>query len=243
MSPFRPFSLAHGLTVGVCLFIAWGLIALGRRWRGSDKEDKLGLVLGGFIACVNVWSALYWALPPTWNIRESLPIQLCDVACLMAPVALITRQRFARSILFYWGIGLSSQAFITPTLRHGIETERFWIFWLVHLAIVGTAIYDLVVRGYRPTWADFRRMLPIGAGYLAVVLFLNWRLGSNYGYLGETLPENTTIIDALGPWPWRIPILVFIGVSLMASMTAIGLRRSHAGPAPAPARGTEAVPP
>ena len=225
MSEFRPFTLAHVLTVAVCLVAGAGLLALGRNWRHTDREKSLGLVWGGFAAGINVWSIVYWAIPPVWNVRESLPVQLCDIACLAVPFAFIPKWRWARCVLFYWGIGLSTQAFVTPTVRVGVDTERFWLFWLVHFAIVGGALYDLIVRKFRPTWADFRRMLPISAVYLALVLTLNWRLGSNYGYLGNTLPQNRTMVDAAGPWPFRIFVLVAIGVALMAFMSWVGRSR------------------
>jgi len=228
VSEFRPFSVQHLVTLGVCGLAGWALIGAGRAWKGTEKEMHLGLVWGGFSVCANLWSWVYWTLPPVWNIRMSLPIQLCDFACLAAPLALITRWRIIRSMLFYWGIGLSSQAFITPTVQVGFESERFWSFWVVHFVIVGTALYEVIVRDFRPTWADFRRMLIPSAAYVALVLVVNWRLDSNYGYLGDTLPENKTIIDALGPWPWRIFIVVAIGVALMGLLTWIGRPRGRA---------------
>jgi hypothetical protein len=44
---------------------------------------------------------------------KSLPLHICDLTRLLVPVALWTNHRAARAMLYFWGLGLSSQAFIT----------------------------------------------------------------------------------------------------------------------------------
>ncbi len=225
MSDFHPFSAAHALTVLVCVAVGAAIITLGTRWKHSPKERAVAHAFAGFALGVNLWSVVFWALPAQWDIRESLPIQLCDLASLLVPAALLTDRRILRSLVFYWGLGLSTQAFITPTVRTGVDSEHFWLFWLVHFVIVGGALYDFIVRGYRPTWADFRKVVAISIAYVAVVVTLNIRLDANYGYVGNTLPQNRTIVDALGPWPWRIGVMGAIVIPVLAVLTLLGRGR------------------
>lgn len=221
---FHSFTLTHFVVLVVCA-LAIGLSCyFGRAWTRLDKNDprerQLRGVWGGFVIGVNLWSLVYWFLPARWDVRESLPLQLCDLACLVAAVAMLTRQRWAHTLLFFWGIGLSTQAFITPTLKFYPGHMEFWLFWLVHLAIVGSAIYLLVVRRYRPTLRDLGLALAITVVWLVAMLILNPILGSNYGYVANTLPQNRTVIDVLGPWPLRVFILGAIVIAIFTGLWA-----------------------
>jgi hypothetical integral membrane protein (TIGR02206 family) len=231
---FHPFTLTHLIVVLVCAAAIILSCYFGRLWsrtslhprRDDPRERQLRGVWGGFVIGVNLWSIVYWFLPARFDIRESLPLQLCDLACMVAAVAMLTRQRWAHTLLFFWGIGLSTQAFITPTLKYHIGHMEFWLFWLVHLSIVGSAIYLLAVRRYRPTIRDLIFAIAISAMWVGAMLILNPILGSNYGYVANTLPQNRTVIDALGPWPLRIFILGGIVIAIFVGLWAAARRKA-----------------
>jgi hypothetical integral membrane protein (TIGR02206 family) len=201
-----------GLIVGSCV--------LGRRWRDArpDLEQRLAFGWGGFLICVNLWSIVYWSLPGTFDVRESLPLQLCDIACLLAPLVYMTAWRWPRTLLYFWGIGLSTQAFLTPTLQEGPGHMKYYLFWLVHLGIVGTAIYEVVVRRYRPQLRDLLVATAISIGYLGAMLVVNPLTDGNYGYVANTRPDRPTIIDKLGPWPGRVAILTAIVLAIFTAL-------------------------
>lgn len=221
---FKPFSLMHALTlvwtVGLIVASCW----IGVRWlRAGDlvRERTLAGAWGGFVIGVNLWSLVYWHLPAKFDAKESLPLQLCDLACLMTPLVFLTSWRWARSIVYFWGIGLSTQAFFTPTIRVGPADMEYWLFWLVHLAIVGSGVYDLFVRRYKPTLRDLGFVIACSLAWLAVAVLVNSQLGSNYGYVGNTTPENPTIVDKLGAWPLRAVLLVSIAIGLLCVLYAV----------------------
>jgi hypothetical integral membrane protein (TIGR02206 family) len=188
---------------------------------GVLKERRLCAGWAGFIVCVNLWSIFYWLQPEHYDIRQSLPLQMCDIGTLLAPLLFLTCWRPIRSIMYFWGIGLSSQAFITPTLLEGIGHPRYWIFWLGHLGIVGSAVCDLIVRGYRPMFRDFVLTTVVTTIWYAAVGILNGRIGSNYGYNGDAHPARPTLIDALGPYPARVFILGGMVIALFAALWAV----------------------
>lgn len=117
------------------------------------------------------------------------------------------RSRFLVGILYFWGIGLSLQGIITPDLGMGPLTVIFWIFWLHHTAIVGAAVYMLVVHRFRPRRKDLYWSVVAGLAYLVVVFPIDAVFGFNYGYLGPRNPSQPTLIDVLGPWPWRVGLM------------------------------------
>jgi hypothetical integral membrane protein (TIGR02206 family) len=149
----------------------------------------------------------YWRLGPGRGAPDGdLPFHLCRVAPWVAVIALLTMRRPWRAILYFWGLGLCFQGFVTPLRSPGLASPKleFWLFWIGHLQIVGSATYDLVVHHFRPTFADFRTAVFAGWVYGAVVIPLNLILGADYGYLGRTPAYKTrNIIDRFPPWPWR----------------------------------------
>ena len=81
--------------------------------------------------------------------------------------------------------------------------------------IVGVAIYVVAVRGFRPTFPDLRVAIGAGLAYVALVFPVDLLLEVNYGYLGQALPNQPTILDWLGPWPWRVVAMMALGVGVM----------------------------
>lgn len=212
---FAPFTTTHWLAAGlgtacIAVFVAAGRMAPER------AEKRIAQTWAILWLIQQAISTVYWLLPRSFDIGTSLPLHLCDVVGWLGPFALLlahTRKtRWLRTIVYFWGIGLSSQAFFTPTLEYGPGDPRFWLFWISHTQIVGAGIYDVIVRGYRPDARDFKAALIASACWMVPIVLLNWATGMNYGYLGPEL-EGQTVLNLLPPWPWRI--LAMAGIVLV----------------------------
>jgi hypothetical integral membrane protein (TIGR02206 family) len=219
---FQPFSLTHGAVVIAFAAMTLALTGLRRRWRrtSAPRAVQLDRIVALAAAVAAVFTVGWPMMPRRFDLTWSLPLHVCDLAALTAPLALTTSRRLPRTLLYFWGLGLSSQGFCTPDLRDGPGKIEFWVFWLNHFAVVGSAIYDLAGRGYRPTWRDYRSSVTAGIVYLAVVVPLDVALKLNYGYVGPALPGQPTIVDVLGPWPWRVLVMSALTAAFMALMTA-----------------------
>jgi hypothetical integral membrane protein (TIGR02206 family) len=209
---FSPYSALHALAVAVCVPLIVAPAWLGRALR-PDREAMLRRMLAalavGYWLAYNIW----W----NWNgihLRTGLPLQLCDVNGLMAPLALVTGWRWARAALYFWTAALTLQAFIQPALSAGPASLVFWAFWTAHTIIAACAVYDIAVRGFRPGWGDLGGVLIVSALYLALVVPMNAWLGSDYGFVGNPSPdiEVPPFVLMLGPWPQRAIILVVLAV-------------------------------
>lgn len=207
-SVFVPYGFLHALTVAVCATLIAAPTLLGRSL-GKPGERALRLLLCS--AAVLFWLAynIWWNFHGL-DLRAGLPLQVCDVNGLMAPLALLTGWRFARATLYFWTAALTVQAFIQPALLAGPASLVFWAFWAAHTLIAACALYDIVVRGFRPALADLGRALAVSAAYLALVVPLDLLLGADYGYVGN--PAADVVVPAfvlmLGPWPQRAVVLV-----------------------------------
>lgn len=231
LTTFHSFTLFHLVTVIVCALAMVASCGYGRACRcGSPREVKFRRVWGLFILGYQILITIYYATP--WDWGDSLPLELCDLAAWAAAGAMLTQKRWLRTLLYFWGLGLSTQAFATPIIHEGLGTFRYWQFWISHVVIVGSAVYDVVVGGYRPGLKDLRTAVLASIAYVAFVFLFNIAMGTNYGYVGNTRPENPTLIDKLGPWPGRVLIIAGIVMvdfvvlwGVWAAARAIGRKR------------------
>lgn len=231
--PFRPFTLTHALALATIAALTWLLIVYARRVDSATRTR-----LERRIAAVN---ALMWVgshsahlVVSGFNLATALPLHMCHLVSLLVSVALVFPRRWMHALLYFWGIGLCSQALITPSLRDPILSVPFWAFWFEHGVLQAIAVYVLIVRRYRPAWRDYGIACALAAAYLAVVLPIDIALTAEYGFVGAPKPENPTILDFLGPWPQRIGIIVALVAAVMALLMlpwtlARRLKRSRVG--------------
>ena len=212
LTEFHSFTWPHAIVATTCITLMIGASILGCRWNGTPRERRFRIawVIGIFItqaATIGWWFKLGLD-HGTW--QDALPLHFCDLVVWAAAFALLTETRWIRVMLYFWGIGLSTQAFFTPVVEEGLADPRFWFFWIQHTQIVGSGIYDVTVRRFRPTGRDFLTGIILNAVYLGIMLPINLWQGWNYGYIGNVTPDVPTIIDRLGPWPFRLLPLIAI---------------------------------
>ncbi len=222
LESFEPFSWVHAIAfLAVASSIA-GACFLGRRFLvRSNAEVELRFVRAwsGFAIAVNLWAVIYWQLPAQFDPRVSLPVQPCDLAGLVAPVALLSAWRWSHSMLFFWGIALSSIGLVLPaTLQEGPAHVNFYLYWLVHLVIVGSALYLAIVRRYRPTVRDLGAMLALTLIYGILMAFLNEALDANYAFIGRNPGGALADLDSVAPWPDRAYVAGAIVACLFSAL-------------------------
>lgn len=164
-------------------------------------------------AALYVQAATLW--PSRFDYRTALPLHICDIGMLVAPLALLLRLHSLRVITYFWGLGLSSISFIYPDLRFGVGDFQFWVFWLGHAVIVGCSLYDIFGRGFRPTWRDYVFIGWLSLAYVAIIFPIDALFHLNYGYVGQTYHGQRSPLDFLGPWPRRVPIMFALTMVVM----------------------------
>jgi hypothetical integral membrane protein (TIGR02206 family) len=217
---FVPFSGLHGAAVLVCALSVLAVAWAGRALRKRAAEGALRKALAIFALCYWFAYVIWW----NWDrldVYGGLPLHLCDFNGLLAPFALLTRNRWLRATLYFWTFTLTLQAFIQPELHAGPALPSFWAFWAGHTIILSLALYDLVVLEFRPDWRDLGRALILSSAYVALVTPINLALGTNYGFIGNPPPGNSLppMVDAMGPWPWRA--VMVIGLAAVGFVLAL----------------------
>jgi hypothetical integral membrane protein (TIGR02206 family) len=213
---FAAYGGLHLAAVSVCALLVAGL-AITARALPAPQEAALRRGLG-------VFALVYWVTYGIWWNRHGLdpatglPLHICDLNGLVAPLALLTGRRWLRATLYFWTFALTLQAFIQPALTLGPASPVFWFFWAAHTIVVASAVYDLAVLGFRPGWGDLERAYAVSALYVAIIVPVDLLLGANYGFIGNPPPQVKIppFVDALGPWPLRAVIVVALGAVAFA---------------------------
>jgi hypothetical integral membrane protein (TIGR02206 family) len=214
MDTFRAFSLTHAAVV-VCFAATVTALVAARRRLHSAAARRFDVTLAWVTLAIFLFTNGRPLMPDGFRLDWSLPLHVCDLVTLFVPLALRFDWRPMRALVYFWGIGLCTQGFITPDLQDGPAKVGFWSFWLAHVAVVGAALYDVAARGYRPNWRDYRTALVASFLYVAVILPLDVVLHVNYGYIGPSTPGQPSLVDVLGPWPWRVPIILALAIAVM----------------------------
>ena len=215
---YHAFSAQHLLVLATFALVTAVACVIGVRHRGSPRLRRAERVAGWVMLALWIVATTYWLLPANFTIGVSLPIHMCDVTGLVAPLALLTVRRLPRTLLYFLGLGLSIHGIVTPILDHGPWHITFWLYWLVHASIIGTAVYDVIARGYRPAFRDCAIATGVCAVWLATALLVNLSYDVNYGYVGNVTPERPTVIHTLGPWPLRVYKMIVAVLALFLAM-------------------------
>ncbi len=234
---FVPYSGLHLVSVVVSIITIAAAALLGRALRAKKAEANLRRAIAIFAACYFVAYNVWW----NWkaiDVASGLPLQICDLNGMVAPLALWTRNRWARATLYFWTFALTLQAFIQPLLTAGPASLVFWAFWIAHTIVMTCAVYDVAVLGFRPDWRDFGRAAAVSLLYLAIIVPFDLWLGANYGFVGNPPPgwRIPPFVAALGAWPSRAVILVALValafVLVLAPWQFLRRFRQHREPRP-----------
>ena len=220
---FTAYGTSH---LGAVLVLAAGIVVLLVLGRRPDPHDRLGKALAILLAAAVVPLQVRYFTPGHWDPQRALPVQLCDVAAVVAVVALWTHHRWAAALTYFWGITLTTQAVLTPDLSHDFPDPVFLLFWAMHIGTVWAAVHLTWSRGIHPDWGSYRVAIAVTAVWAVAVFSLNLAIGSNYGYLNAK-PGAASALDLLGPWPWYVLAEVVLIAGVWALMTWPWVRRTQ----------------
>lgn len=213
---FSAYGPSHLTVLAVFAVGSAALVWIGRRQTESQARF-LGRVLAALTIAIFTVALLYKLVEPA--IDHSVPLQLCDLAELTAAYALWSHRKWASSLVYYWGLPLSSQALITPDLSApDFPSHSFLTFFALHLLVVWAAIYLTWGSGMRPGWRSYRFAVITTLAWGAFTFTFNTIAGSDYGFLNRK-PLNASMLDFLGPWPFYVLAEVVIVGAVWALMT------------------------
>ncbi|MBN2241140.1 MAG: TIGR02206 family membrane protein [Acidobacteria bacterium] len=208
---FHSFSAPHiaalGILAGLCF-----LVARTARKLTPSGRNRLGRSLALLPA---LYGAVFYVLQARAGVLSweySLPLDLCSVVLVACTVSLIRPSRFLCEITYFWGLGGTLQALVTPDLAGGFPSRDFFLFFWGHGAILVGIAFIIAARKFRPRRDSVLRMMVALNVYALALGAINALMDWNYGYLCGK-PAAPSLLDLLGPWPWYL--LSLEGIALL----------------------------
>lgn len=194
---FHAFDTAHLVVIAITCIASLGSVAVHSATRSAPFDLMVRLLLGTVLAVNFVAFAVRGCINGTIRWTQALPFQLCDWTTIGVIVAyLLGGGARLIEVLYFWGIGGSLQAILTPNLQFGFPDYRFVAFFIDHCGIVVGVVYLMLTRRFRPTLGSFWRAWLWSVAYLLVTLAVDQLTGVNYGFLLHK-PEAFSILSYL----------------------------------------------
>ena len=192
------------------------LVVAARRRPGPWlKVLALGLVADE----VSWWAYLALGGGEPGQRAQPLPLQLCDVAILVAAAALWTRWPLLVEVTYFWALAGTAQALFTPDLPQHFPTYPYFQYYVAHGGTVAAALILVVGLRIAPRPWAVAWVAGITVAYAAFVFVVDAATGADYMFL-RAKPDTATLLDELGPWPWYILSATAVGIVLLAILDA-----------------------
>ncbi|HYJ05146.1 MAG TPA: TIGR02206 family membrane protein [Chthoniobacterales bacterium] len=198
---FERFGLAHLVVILLTIALPFVMATAVRKSRWPRSERTIGKVIAILLGLNYLGYALYLRSTQEMTWQTELPFQLCDWAMIAIVVALLTGRERWLEVAYFWGLGGTLQAIITPDLRHAFPDVRFFSFFIGHSGIVVGILFLMIVRGYRPHFSSIWRTFAWSEVYFVVTIVVDLITGVNYGYLLHK-PQEASLLSFLSDnWP------------------------------------------
>ncbi|PYJ51538.1 MAG: TIGR02206 family membrane protein [Verrucomicrobia bacterium] len=194
--PFQPYGLPHLTVIFLTIVLPFVLAGIVRYTKSSRVERAIIAVLStvlifnyiAYLIFVRSYGMVTW--------RQMLPLQLCDWGMVVVIIAMWTGNQRWFEVAYFWGIGGTLQAVLTPNLRFGFPDLRFISFFTSHSGIIIGVVFLMLIRRYRPYPMSIVRVFLWSEFYFVVTLIADQLTGFNYGFLLHK-PEAFSILNFL----------------------------------------------
>ena len=194
--PFHPYGVPHLVVIFLTIALPFALAALVRRAKSQILERTVIAVLSALLVFNYVAYLILIRQTGALSWERMLPMQLCDWAMLVIIVAMWTGKRAWFELAYFWGIGGTVQAVLTPNLAYGFPDFRFFSFFISHCGIIIGIIFLMLMRRYRPYPFSIVKVFLWTELYFAITMIVDAITGYNYGFLLHK-PEAFSVLSFL----------------------------------------------
>jgi hypothetical integral membrane protein (TIGR02206 family) len=194
---FHPYGLPHLLVILLTATLPFALAALVRRSKSQRLERAIVVTLSALLVLNYATYLLFVRFRGgvvSW--QQLLPLQLCDWGMVVVIVAMLTQRQHWFEVAYFWGIGGTVQAVLTPNLHFGFPDFRFFSFFISHCGIIVGIVFLMLTRRYRPEPMSLVRVWLWSELYFVITIIADQLTGYNYGYLLHK-PDTASILDFL----------------------------------------------
>jgi hypothetical integral membrane protein (TIGR02206 family) len=193
---FHPWGPPHLTVIFLTIGLPFLLALIVRRTKSRLLQRSICFAI---LALLLINYVIYLIVARDFGVTtwyRMLPLQLCDWAMGVIIVALWTGNRRWLEVAYFWGIGGTLQAIITPNLRYGFPDLRFISFFVAHSGIIIGIVFLMLIYGFRPTGIGVLRTFAWTEVYFVVAFTVDLLTSENYGFLLHK-PEAASLLSVL----------------------------------------------
>jgi len=194
--PFQPYGVPHLTVIFLTIALPFVLAAIVRCAKSLRVERAIIATLSAVLVFNYVGYLIFIRSHGVVAWRQMLPLQLCDWGIVVVIVAMWTGSQRWFEVAYFWGIGGTLQAVLTPNLSFGFPDLRFFSFFISHSGIIIGVVLLMLTRRYRPYPMSIVRTFLWSEFYFVVTLIADELTGFNYGFLLHK-PEAFSILSFL----------------------------------------------
>src|SRR6059036_2342830 len=193
---FQPYGLPHLTVIFLTIVLPFALAAIVQRTRSQRLEKVIIGVLSAVLLVNYIVYLLFIRSQGLVDWWQMLPMQMCDWGMVVVIVAMWTGSQRWFEVAYFWGIGGTLQAVLTPNLPFGFPDWRFISFFTSHCGIIIGVVFLMLTRRYRPYPMSIVRVFLWSEFYFLVTYMTDKLTGFNYGFLLHK-PEAFSILSFL----------------------------------------------
>jgi hypothetical integral membrane protein (TIGR02206 family) len=210
---FQPYGLPHLTVIFLTIVLPFALAAIVWRTKSVGVEKLIAGALSAILILNYVVYLFFIRSHGAVAWQQMLPMQLCDWGMVVVIVAMCTGNQRWFEVAYFWGIGGTLQAVLTPNLRFGFPDWRFISFFVSHCGIIVGVVFLMLTRRYRPYPMSIVRVYLWSEFYFVITYITDKLTGFNYGFLLHK-PEAFSILSLLSD-SHRLYLLQMHAVALL----------------------------
>ena len=210
--PFEAWSSSHLVAIALGIGVALVSILYAKFFLNQSGQKALLIVLTMIPFLAVVSHSIIKLSTATFDIKTDLPVHLCRMLALVSPFIYWKENRFWTGIFYFWIMVGTFNAVLTPDVYFDFPHWEHTIYFIKHVGLVIIPVYYVIVLGHRIRKVDLWNAYWMSNLFLLLSLVINFALDSNYMFTRHK-PLVPTLIDLLGPWPWYLISLQFLGLA------------------------------
>ncbi len=211
--PFERFGPAHLGAIALTFIVPLVMAAIIRCSASGVATKLFRWLLVAVLVGDKIATLFLAARNGELTTATALPMHLCDWAALATLVTLIYPNQWSYELCYFWALGGTLQALLTPDLSYGFPDPRFISFFALHGGVIASVLFMTLGMKMRPVRTSILRALAWSAFYAATAIGANSLLGTNFGYF-RAKPEHPSLLDYAAPWPFDLAELAVLAILL-----------------------------
>lgn len=211
--PFSLWSITHGAPILIYFLFATTIVWYAKNKLTKPAQKKVLIYLSLLPLAALVIQNLIKINQGVFTIQDDLPLHICRILALFAPLVYWKDNKFWTGVFYFWILVGTFNAVIAADIRHDFPHYNYFSYFILHIGLIPLPIYHCYILGRRIVKRDLWNAYWTANVFLILTMIINFSIQSNYMFTRHK-PIVASLMDHLGPWPWYLVVLQFLGLAL-----------------------------